>query len=250
MDFSEYLRKIELDDTRKNLLLQSKRIVTFAPHPDDNELIAGGFIASKIREGSEFFLIVASDGRKGSKSIGEEELKEIRKKEQESALAVLGSNNIRFLGYKDSEVPQPSLLRNDVIKIIRELSPDLVITVDPYLLYESHPDHVNVGMAVLQSVLFEEFPNIGEGKTVKSPNVALGFTYNPNVILDCTGTMDKKILAIKAHKSQFMDDSSIDLVKGISALYGHRVGAQFAEPFRVLLPHELHINILGGMNPW
>lgn len=250
MDFSEYLKKIELDETRKGILRQSNRIVTFAPHPDDNEIVAGGFIAGKIREGAEFHLVVASDGGKGSRTLGEDELIRMRKKEQEDALSVLGSRNLRFLGYKDSEVPQPSVLRNDVIRIIRELSPDLVITVDPYLPDEAHPDHVNTGMAVLQSVLFGEFPNIGDGKPVKRPNVALGFTYNPNVILDCTQTMDKKISAIKAHTSQFPDESFVDFIKGISALYGQRIGTQFAEPFRVLMPHELHINVLGGMNPW
>jgi LmbE family N-acetylglucosaminyl deacetylase len=250
MDFSEYLKEIELDETRKSILHQSKRIVTFAPHPDDNEIMAGGFIAKKIEEGAEFHLVVASDGRKGSRTIGEEELKTIRKKEQENALSILGSKNLRFLGYRDSEVPQPSILRNDVIRVIRELSPDLVITIDPYLPDEVHPDHVNIGLAVLQSILFEEFPGMGEGRPVKSPNVALGFTFSPNAIFDCTETMDKKISAIKAHASQFPDESFVDLIRGLSTLYGNRINTQFGEPFRVLMPHELHINVLGGMNPW
>jgi LmbE family N-acetylglucosaminyl deacetylase len=250
MDFSEHLKQIELDESRKEILLQSKRIVTFSPHPDDNELIAGGFIARKIMEKSEFHLVVVSDGRKGSRTIDEEELKKIREMEQRKAIKTLGSDSVRFLGYRDSEVPQPSVLRNDFIKIIRELSPDLVITVDPFLPYEAHPDHLNTGLAVLQAVLFEEFPNIGEGKPVKSPNVALGFTYTPNVILDCTDSMDRKISAIRVHSSQFPDDSALEMIKGISKLYANRIGTQYAEPFRVLMPHELHINVLGGMNPW
>jgi LmbE family N-acetylglucosaminyl deacetylase len=250
MDFSEYLKKIELDDSRKSILLQSKRIVSFSPHPDDNDIIAGGFVSKKIREGSEFHLVVVSDGRKGSRTIGEEELKRVRANEQREALKILGSDNVRFLGYRDSEIPQPSILRNDVIKIIREFSPDLVITVDPYLPYEAHPDHLNTGMAVLQAVLFEEFPNFGEGKPVKSPNVALGFSYSPNVILDCSDEMDRKVAAINAHASQFFDESSMEIVKGISRLYGQRIGCQYAEPFRLLMPSEVHVNILGGMNPW
>ncbi|MCL4447231.1 MAG: PIG-L family deacetylase [Candidatus Thermoplasmatota archaeon] len=250
MDFSTYLKKIELDETRRDIMMQSKRIISFAPHPDDNEIVAGGFIARKIQDGAEFQLVVASDGRKGSRTIGEEDLKALRKVEQENALQILGSRNIRFLGYRDSEVPNPSSLRKDIIDAIREFSPDLVITVDPYLPYEAHTDHVNTGMSVLQAVLFGEFPSMGEGKPVRSPNVALGLTYNPNVIVDCTPTMEKKVTAIKAHASQFPDESSIDLIKGISSLYGQRIGSQYAEPFRMLMPHELHVNVLGGMNPW
>ncbi len=250
MDFSEYLKKIELDEARKEILQQSKRIVTFAPHPDDNEIVAGGFIAKKISEGAEFHLVVSSDGRMGSRTIGEVELKQIRNGEQQTALSILGSKNFISLGYRDSEVPQPSTLRKDIIRVIRELSPDLVITVDPYLPDEAHPDHVNTGMAVLQSILFEEFPSMGDGKPVKSPNVALGFTLKPNVIYDCTETMDTKMSAISAHKSQFPDSSFVDFIRGVSALYGQRIGSKYGEPFRVLMPHELHINVLGGMNPW
>lgn len=249
MDFSEFLEGIELNQLRRDVLLKSKRIISFAPHPDDNELIAGGFIYRKIREGASFLLVVVSDGGKGSRTVDERKLIRIRKKEQKDALAILGSKNVKFLGYKDSEVPLPSLLRGDIIKILRDFKPDLVITVDPFLPYEVHPDHVNTGLAVLQAVLFSEFPNIGEGKPVNRPNVALGFTFNPNVILDCSENMDKKIESLKCHKSQFPHDSSLETLKAVSALYGNRIGVGYGEPFRVLMPNELHINVLGGMIP-
>lgn len=249
MDFSEFLKNIELSPHHKDILLHSKKIISFAPHPDDNEFVAGGFVAKKIQEGGSFLLVVVSDGSKGSTTIGEEELIRIRKREQEEALAFLGSKNVKFLGYKDSEVPSPPVLRNDIIKIIRDFGPDLVITVDPFLPFEIHPDHINTGLAVLQAVLFTKFPSIGEGRPVTRPNVALGFPFSPNVIIDCSETMDKKIAALKCHKSQFPDDSSIETVKTILSLYGARIGSRCAEPFKVLMPHELHINVLAGMNP-
>ncbi|MGC8506631.1 MAG: PIG-L deacetylase family protein, partial [Thermoplasmata archaeon] len=84
---------------------------------------------------------------------------------------------------------------------------------------------------------------------VTRPNVALGFPFSPNVIIDCSETMDKKIAALKCHRSQFPEDSSIDTVKTILSLYGARIGSRCAEPFKVLMPHELHVNVLAGMNP-
>ncbi|MEM3192357.1 MAG: PIG-L deacetylase family protein [Candidatus Parvarchaeota archaeon] len=248
MDLSTFLDKTELNEVYGEIIQRSRRIISIVPHPDDNELIAGGLIASKIAENSSFLLVVISDGRKGSRTLSEEELVYVRRKEQEEALNILGSKNLKFLKYRDTEIPPPSVLRDEIIKIIRDFEPDLVISVDPFLPYEAHPDHINTGHAVLQAVLFADFPNIGIGKPVSRPNIALGFTHNPNVIVDCSKTMSKKMAAIRAHKSQFPDDSSVDIIWKISEIYGKRIGKNYAEAFRVLTPSELHVNILGGMN--
>jgi LmbE family N-acetylglucosaminyl deacetylase len=249
MNLSDFLNSIELSEFRRKILLSSRRIISIQPHPDDNEIVAGGYITHKIEEGATFRLVVVSDGRKGSRTLTEKELIEIRREEQEKALHILGASDLKFLGFVDSEVPPPSILRNEIIKTIREFAPDLVITVDPFLPYEVHPDHVNTGLAVLQSVLFAEFPNIGEGKPVGRPPVALGFTNSPNVIYDCSETFETKIKAIKTHRSQFRDDSFIDLIRTISTIYGRRIGSHYGEAFRVLMPEELHVNVLAGMNP-
>ncbi|MGC8618321.1 MAG: PIG-L deacetylase family protein [Thermoplasmata archaeon] len=249
MNLSDFLNTVELSESHKRILLQSRRIMSIEPHPDDNEIVAGGFISQKLRDGASFQLVVVSDGRKGSRNLGEEELVRIRKEEQERALDILGTRNVKFLGYRDSEVPYPSSLRNDIIKAIRDFGPDLVISVDPFLPYEVHPDHIHTGLAVLQAVLFAEFPNIGEGKPVMRPAVALGFTYSPNVIYDCSETFEKKMDAMKAHRSQFPDNSFIDMVEAVSSIYGRRIGCRYGEAFRVLMPNELHVNILAGMNP-
>jgi len=248
MNLSDFLNSIELSELHKKILLESSRIISIEPHPDDNEIVAGGFISQKIEEGASFQLVVVSDGRKGSRTLGEEELVNIRKEEQERALNILGTKDVKYLGYRDSEVPVPSALRNEIIKVIREFGPDLVITVDPFLPYEVHPDHIHTGLAVLQAVLFADFPNIGQGKPVKGPSVALGFTYSPNVIYDCSRTFENKMAAIRAHRSQFPDDSFIDMIRAVSAIYGKRVRCNYGEAFRVLMPNELHVNVLAGMS--
>jgi LmbE family N-acetylglucosaminyl deacetylase len=248
VNLSDFLNALELSEIHEKILLESRRILSIEPHPDDNEIVAGGFISQKIEEGASFKLVVVSDGKKGSRSLGEEELIIIRKKEQESALNILGAKDVEYLNHIDSEVPLPSVLREDIIKVIREFAPDLVITVDPFLPYEVHPDHINTGLAVLQAVLFADFPNIGKGKPVNRPSVALGFTYTPNVIYNCSRTFETKLAAIKAHRSQFTDDSFIKLIGTISAIYGKRIGCNYGEAFRVLLPNELHVNVLAGMN--
>ena len=65
MDFSEYLKKVELDETRKNLILKSKKIVSFSPHPDDNELVSG----DKPQDGDGFWDLYEEDMRR-ARSLG------------------------------------------------------------------------------------------------------------------------------------------------------------------------------------
>jgi LmbE family N-acetylglucosaminyl deacetylase len=248
MNLSDFLNSIELSETHKKILMESRRIISIEPHPDDNEIVAGGFISQKIQEGASFQLVVVSDGRKGSRVLGEEELVRIRREEQDEALNILGAKNAKHLSYRDSEVPPPNMLRNDIMKVIREFGPDLVITVDPFLPYEVHPDHIHTGLAVLQAVLFADFPNIGNGAPVKRPTAALGFSYNPNVIYDCSRTFENKMAAVRAHRSQFPDNSFIDMMRAVSAIYGKRIGCNYGEAYRVLMPNELHVNVLAGMN--
>ena len=41
----------------------NKRIVVFAPHPDDETLGTGGTIVRKLNEGYEVVIVVLTDGR-------------------------------------------------------------------------------------------------------------------------------------------------------------------------------------------
>lgn len=161
------------------------------------------------------------------------------------AARILGVSDVEFLGYMDSEVPDPKVLRRDLIRIFRTYGPDLVITVDPYLPYEAHPDHVNTGLAVLQAVLFHNIPRVVREyrSTTSPPAVALGATHLPNAVVCIDDVADRKINALRAHKSQFSEDA-VRLIMRISEAIGRAVGCRYGEAFRVLLHSEVHMNIL------
>ena len=86
-----------------------KNVVIFAPHPDDETLGCGGVIAKKVKEGYNIVIIFMTDGRNALKELGVYsnpspfELKEIRKKEAETATEILGVNkkNLVFLDIED-----------------------------------------------------------------------------------------------------------------------------------------------------
>jgi len=47
------LNHVSLQDEKKRLLLNAKRMISFSPHPDDSELIAGGYLANAIDRNAE-----------------------------------------------------------------------------------------------------------------------------------------------------------------------------------------------------
>jgi len=86
-----------------------KRVIVFAPHPDDEILGCGGTIARKIDEGYEIFIVYLTDGRNVLRDLGifsnpsPLEIKEIRKKEAKKATKIIGipPKNLIFLDIED-----------------------------------------------------------------------------------------------------------------------------------------------------
>ena len=109
-----------------------KRVLVFAPHPDDAEFFAGGLIASLRDGGAEVTIMTATDGCCGSYRETREELIRIRKAEAQNAAKVLGAEII-MLGYHDYELDlaAPGELREKLVRLIRTYKPDIVITIDP-----------------------------------------------------------------------------------------------------------------------
>lgn len=136
-----------------------KRIVVFAPHPDDETFGCGGTIAKKIKEGYEVIIVLVTDGRYAfSKLLGIEsdptpiQLKEIRKEEVKRATKILGvkEKNLFFLDFEDGSLyKHEKELQEKIIEILKKTNP-----VEVYFPYEkdSHPDHRAVNRVVRDSI--------------------------------------------------------------------------------------------------
>jgi len=244
-----HLKSLRIDKEKATILASSKRIISFSPHPDDSEIVAGGFLASAVERGADVKVVVVSDDRMSLTSMAKplpmEEIVALRKREELEALGVLGIKNVEFLEYADSEVPESRALSRDFIRIMRGFQPDLAVTVDPFLPYEAHPDHINTGRGVMQAVLFHAYPYIVRDARVSSgaPVLALGASALPNAVVSIDHTVDRKVLAILAHKSQWPDPKKMEeTIRRLSAGYGRLAGCSYGEAFKVLLPDEIHVD--------
>ena len=252
---NRHLQSLRIDREKTNALSSAKRILSFSPHPDDSEIIAGGFLAGAVDRGAEVKVIVVSDDRMSltsmTKPLPMEDIVALRKKEELEAMNTLRIKNVEFLEYVDSDVPVPRILSRDFIRIMRNFQPDLAVTVDPFLPYEAHPDHINTGRGVMQAALFHPYPYIVRDAKVNSeaPILALAGSALPNAVVSIGNTIDRKIVAILAHKSQWPDPKKMeDTIRSLSAGYGKLAGCAYGEAFKVLLPDEIHLDPFASLS--
>ena len=227
-----------------------ERILVVFAHPDDVDFGVAGSVARWTHDGASVTYCVVTDGDAGGSdpSVSRDQMRVIRRKEQEAAAAEVGVKDLVWLGYPDGRVEASLELRKDIARVIREVRPERVVAPSPERIWErifaSHPDHLAVGEAAICAVYpdarnpfaFPELAAAGlEPHTV--PEVWLMATPAPDTFVDVTETFDRKMAALRSHVSQIGDrDSELDeFVRGFLAESGRRAGwvdGHLAEAFQ------------------
>ena len=227
--------------------LNPKVVLGVAAHPDDLDFGASGTMAGFAKNGADVHYLIVTDGSKGSSdpNLTSAALIKMREKEQRNAVKAIGGKSVTFLGYPDGMLEITMDLKKDIVKVIRELKPDIVITMDPSMLYSSkrgfinHPDHRAAAQATLDSVFplardHLVFPDLfADGYLPhKTPTVLLTSFDHNNFVVDITDTFDDKIAALKAHTSQIGDINEIKKWLGeMSETIGKPSGYKYGEGF-------------------
>lgn len=190
-----------------------ERALVVIPHPDDAEVWAGGTIARWVRAGSEVHYVLCTDGSKGTDDpeIDPKELGSIRRREQLAAAAILGVKNVVMLGRPDGELEDTSDFRRDLVRQIRVVKPDVVLTTEPYRRnMQWHRDHRIAGQVTLDAVFpyardhlhfGELFANEGI-EPHKTAAIMFWGSENPNSFVDIAADFDTKMDAVMAHGTQ------------------------------------------------
>jgi LmbE family N-acetylglucosaminyl deacetylase len=144
----------------------TQTILAVLAHPDDESFGLGGTLALYARKGCDVYLVCATRGEAGTvdpeHTRGFETVAEVREAELRCAVEHLGLKQVYFLGYRDSGMPGMDANRHPeaqinhsvdevagrVVKYIRELKPDIVLTFDPIGGYR-HPDHIHIHQATV-----------------------------------------------------------------------------------------------------
>ncbi len=234
--------------------VKNKTILGVAAHADDLDFSSSGTLSKWINEGAEVYYLILTDGSKGYEDhmFSSEKLATIRQEEQKNAAKILGVKYVYFENFIDGELANERDVKKAIVKKIRELKPDVVITLDPTFFYDeatgfiNHPDHRAAGQATLDSVFpfarnSRTYPELMEENfpphSVK--DIFLVNFKSANYFVDISETLPKKLEAIKAHKSQYKNFSDVknEVTKRTQGI-GKKAGYKYAEGFiRITIPN-------------
>lgn len=203
------------------MMVKRLNIAAIFAHPDDLAFFAAGTIARWAEEGHKIFCICCTNGEVGTlrRDLTKKEVANKREEELDSANNILGITEKFMLGYPDAGFINGHELRKQLVYYVRKHKIDRVITFDPWVKYEIHPDHVVVGRMAAEAGAFSAFPLLYEDqlKNGLEPYACsevwfMGLLgHSPNAIMDISQVMEKKVQAAL----QF--DSTIEL---LSDLFG------------------------------
>jgi len=237
-------------------LLRAQRLLCVQPHYDDNDIGAGGTIARLASAGAEVHYLTVTDDIVGvlDRELSDAAARSRLSAEQLRAGMELGVRTQHRLDFPDAGEWSAFALRREVVRQLRLLRPDFVLTVDPWLPYEAHQDHVRTGLAVAEACLLFGLPRFSSGdaaldadfESFRLRGVGFYFSAGANSVIDIGATRARKHRALDAYTAQFTPE-------GLGALHAaleHKErewasgrGFEYGEAFKLLAPGHLHVNL-------
>lgn len=185
-------------------------LLAFGAHPDDCEFAAGGLAALYAERGSRVCFVSLTNGDAGHQTLGGSTLARIRRDEARAAADVIGIES-RVLDNHDGELLPTLDRRREVIGIIRDFKPDLVLIPRPN---DYHPDHRYTSILVQDAAYMVTVPNIrsyadrlGRDPVIMyvSDRFQKPYPFSPNVVIDIDEVTGKKIDMAHRHVSQMYE---------------------------------------------
>lgn len=231
-----------------NTIYIPESAMAIVAHPDDIEFGCSGTLARWAKAGTRVSYVLCTSGDVGISKDGmsKQQAIEIREAEQRAAAEIAGAKEVVFLREPDGMLQATLDLRKKLVREIRRFRPEVVIAGDPTVVwagdnYINHPDHRAAATAAIDAIfpaagqpnLFEELA--AEGLTAHKPRKVYCNTWGEGkTYVSIDETIDIKVAALRAHKSQM---GEWDVEKNIKEWAAERAKGhemQYAEVFRVV----------------
>ena len=219
-------------------------ILVIAAHPDDEMLGCGATIA-KLSKSNNVHIGILGEGITSRYPSAEEASKndlESLKDQAKEASDFIGALSIDFAGFPDNRFDSVDLL--ELIKVVE----NWVQKYKPDAIYTHHSGDLNIDHELtLRAVLTATRP-ISESivKDIYSFEIpsstewsfgTLKSSFTPNVFVNVTDTIEKKLSALKIYKDEMRDfphPRSLKFVELNSQKWGSVSGVKFAEAFELV----------------
>lgn len=219
-------------------------ILAFGAHPDDVELSCAGALLVEKANGRKVGVIDMTAGELGTRGNVE-----IRKQEAADAGKILGVEVRENLSMADGFFKNDESHQKKVIQALRKYQPEIILCNAPE---DRHPDHGRSAGLITEAAFLSGLRKIitedgGVSQVEWRPKYVFYYIQDkflqPDFVLDITPVFDKKIEAIKAHKTQFYNPGSeepetyisspefLDSIIYRAKMLGKMIGVKYAEGF-------------------
>lgn len=186
------------------------RIIFIGAHPDDCDIKGGGTAALFVEMGHQVKFLSVTNGDAGHQSQGGGMLAKRRIAETQEVAKRLGVS-YDVLDNHDGELLPTLEIRLQIIRKIREWKADVVIAPRSN---DYHPDHRYTGILVQDAAFMVGVPNVApDVEPLRKNPVFLYYQDNfkkpnpfqPDIAVDITPVIAKKLAGLDAHQSQFYE---------------------------------------------
>ncbi len=185
-------------------MTETVEILAVGAHPDDVELGCGGTLALLARAGRSVGILDLTRGEAGTRGTPE-----TRAAEAAEAARLIGARFRDGLDLGDGNLRTDRAAELEVIEVVRRRRPRLVFAPLPN---DRHPDHVRAGRLVADAAFYAGLRALETGLPPHRPQQVVyfpsTFLAEPTFLVDVTETLEVKLAAVRAFRSQFFDPAS------------------------------------------
>ena len=222
-------------------------ILFFGAHPDDVELSCGGTAAKLVKDGLRIGIVDLTRGEMGTRGTPQ-----TRKREAANAAKILGATFRQQLDFQDGNLQTGREQELEIIAILRERRPQLVVAPYPD---DRHPDHTRTGRIVTEASFYAGLRALETDLPAHRPQTVLYYMQNymvtPSFIVDVSRHWKTKMRSVAAYKSQFHDPNSkepqtfisdpkfLEMIDARGRHFGALINTRYGEAFVSKQPPKL-----------
>lgn len=211
-------------------------ILVVAPHPDDAEISVGGTICRSRREGMRVGVVELTNGEPTPHGSAE-----TRAAETETATRVMDLSWRHNLALPNRKLESNLVARRALAEVFRLTRPQIILA--PYW-EDAHPDHVAASALADAARFWSKLSRTDmAGERFHPPQIYYYWSIHlrihpkPAFVIDISDTIDDKMEAVRAYKSQVIEGrpethpTLTDDVRDRARYWGWTIGTAYAEPF-------------------
>lgn len=213
-------------------------ILIISPHPDDETLGAGGTALRLLSQGHNVYWLNITSMDNFTPATQEQKDKRYAQIEAIKAF-------YNFTDSFDLKMPTTQLDTisdsegiSRISDIVNKVKPEWIILPNPS---DIHSDHKQVFNWCLSCTKVFRYPFIKKILTMEIPSetdfASSDNAFVPNMFVDITPYMDKKLDAIQIYESEIMPHPfprSLENIKALATIRGATAGVEYAEGFRII----------------